>query len=99
MLAGMAMRPAATPARMNSGSRPSLRATSAIWGVTTPARAKSIWVTGCADAYREAYDHPVWKAYLEQGVRGEKQVLNAEVPAAETSRAVTAMTFTPASRA
>lgn len=25
---------------------------------------------GCADAYREAYDHPVWKAYLERGVRG-----------------------------
>ena len=54
MLAGMAMRPAATPARMNSGSRPSLRATSAIWGVTTPARAKSIWVTGCADACRSS---------------------------------------------
>lgn len=25
---------------------------------------------GCADAYRDAYEHPVWKAYLEQGVRG-----------------------------
>lgn len=25
---------------------------------------------GSADAYRDAYEHPVWKAYLEQGVRG-----------------------------
>ena len=46
MLAGMAMRPAATPSRMNSGSRPSFSATVRMAGVTVPARAWSICVTG-----------------------------------------------------
>ena len=44
MLAGMAMRPAATPSRMNSGSRPSFSATMAISRVMVPARAASICV-------------------------------------------------------
>ena len=48
MFAGMAMRPHATPLRMNSGSRPSLRATSSMCGVITPARANSICVIGSA---------------------------------------------------
>ena len=46
MFAGMAMRPAATPSRMNSGSRPSFSATARMAGVTAPARAWSICVTG-----------------------------------------------------
>ena len=40
----MAMRPAATPSRMNSGSRPSFSATMAISRVMVPARAASICV-------------------------------------------------------
>ena len=44
MFAGMAMRPAATPSRMNSGVRPSFSATMRIAGVISPARAKSICV-------------------------------------------------------
>ena len=39
MFAGMAMRPAATPSRMNSGSRPSFSATARMAGVIVPARA------------------------------------------------------------
>ncbi len=45
MFAGMAMRPAATPSRTNSGSRSSFWATISISRVTVPARAASICVT------------------------------------------------------
>ena len=44
LLAGMTRRPAATSCRTNSASRYSARATYSISGVTSPARAASIWV-------------------------------------------------------
>src|SRR5579872_1819427 len=45
MLAGMIARPSATSRRTNSASRPSRSATRRISGVTSPSRARCIWVT------------------------------------------------------